>query len=1053
MAPSLRASRATLVCLSLNLTLCTVFNGRYYTAPSTSYHTAPVNVASSTKRGGSSNSGADTAGQTAGFVLPSSARSCDAEERSYAAAGLLSSLEELSWSPCLCDWEARLIASVPAQPVRERHGYQSLTIRPACVAPFIRKATKLYRLQQPPVPALNDSSTSVFTGRGGRERGDSRALEGVRCEESSVGRLRQLESTELCGLLLLGDGPPGVAARAQRDGSEESKRGEEQEKKRGMGRMGESSKGAKAEDAAKGKGRRGKAGKEQQQQDGGRAEVTSKQREMVKQANDEMARGRYKEAIAIYNKLASIPSLRDQVLLGRGSCLNALGQLDKALADLSTAVAAYPMRTDILMARAGTYFKMGKTVEAIVDYSRVIDLDPSNAEAVRWRAILSFNLKYFLAAEKDFQQAIHLDPSLPFVFRGLGLAIGGSGRWRESLAVFAEGVRRHPQDADLWHTKGRAHKEVGDVEQAIQALLRALQIRKSVATYQELVAVSRFLGDYRAAVRYAREGLELDGGDVELAHALASSLHALGDHSQAMLKYQAALALQPRDKEGQDLLHSMFYQREALAYTVSHLQQPLSAIRFDQHSTAEFREAWTKKDPPATLPGYRPLSVAAHQLQRATLQSLPKLPREALDLIKAADEIGKRAHYHCDAFMANRQQLRMAGLAALDVMQQARATWDAMEREQQGEEEQQLEEEQQGEEEAEGGTAAAGDAITSEADGGGGGGGGRGGGGEEGTSRAKQRQRGSDSRGTGRGKSSRGSKGAGSGLLGGWRDVYDVITRWRQVADPTDAVLWKDQLRNRFAQGFRSTTPIKVWDLQTVKYYPIFNKSFEAVRGALLESEQAFQGQYRPFAVPRSTRGDLIARASDLQAMHQAVGKDFLVRAPCYSHAVPGKDLIGSEFEILKTTHSFDFYTHTPVSPQRWRDFDHELAAAWQALCAAVLDARTEAADPRLYRQRIQHSILRLGFQLMPLTRGSAMAGLVSILGLSMAADMETTTLIPHGVQVDWEALLVSRLEDFHGSIAPWLFSSTQSSPWHLARVEDVLPTTHHVIAALSYES
>ncbi|CAI5496784.1 unnamed protein product [Closterium sp. Naga37s-1] len=879
-------------------------------------------------------------------------------------------------------------------------------------------ATKVYRLQQPPVSAIAESPGSGLIGRKGRERGDSQALSGLRCEESSLGRLRQLESTELCGLLLLGDGPANVGTRAQREVHEK-------------GSLGGSSTRATAEDVNK-----GEAGRKQKK--GGEVQATSKQLEMLQQANDEVG------AVvgAAVGELASTPSLKGQVLVGRGSCHSALGQFDKALADLSSALATNPTSTAAFMARAGTYFKMNKNVEAIVDYSRVIDLDPSNAEAVRWRGILSFNLKYYYAAEKDFQQAIQLDPSLPFVFKGLGLAIGGSGRWRESLPVFAEGVRRHPQDADLWHSKGRAHKEVGEVANALEALQRALQIRKAVATYQELVSVSRFVGDYRAAIRYAREGLQLDRGDMELVHAHASSLHALGDLAEAMRKYQAALAMQPRDQEGQALQHSMFYQacstrhREVLAYTIARLQQPLPSIRFDWDFTAEFREAWTKKDPIATLPGYQPLSVTARQSQRATLQSLPTLSREALDLIEAADRIGQRAHYHCDAFMANRQQLRMAGLAALDVMQQvrffpffstlallssapihfdgvqftrtspglaaldvtqqARATWDAMAKEQQGR-----------------GESAAGDTVpdtttTMETDAPGGGG--EGGGGSVGIeSRAKQSQRGSDSSGKGSRKSSSGGKGSGGGVLKGWRDVYEVITRWRQISDPTDAVLWKDQLKNRFAQGFRSSTPIKVWDLQTVKYYPVFNKSFEAMREALLESEQAFTNN-QPFSVPRNTRGDMITRAADLQALHQAVGKDFLVQAPCYSHAVPGKDLTGSMFEILKSTHAFSFYTHTPVSPQRWHDFDQELTAAWQALCAAVLDAHTEAVDPHRYRQRIQDAILRLGyfwFQLMPLTRGSAMVGLVSILGLSMAADMQTTTLIPHGVQVGWDVLLL----------------------------------------------
>ncbi|CAI5984429.1 unnamed protein product [Closterium sp. NIES-65] len=861
----------------------------------------------------------------------------------------------LSWSPCLCEWEARLIASVPH--------HHPLPSRPACITPFIRKATKLYRLQQPPVPAIADSPTSMLVGREGREGGDSQAARGLRCEESSVGRLRQLESTELCGLLLLGDGPgpSNAAMREQR---------RVHENKHGRGGLEGSSTRATVEDVNNGEAER-KQTKEEE------AQVTSKQLEMLQQANDEVSAvvvewmgmgevdgktdGQKDGQKEWVKRLASIPSVKDQVLVGRSFCYDALGQFDKAVADLSAAIA---------------------------DYSRVIDLDPSNAEALRWRGILSFNLKYYYAAEKDFQQAIQLDPSLPFVFKGLGLAIGGSGRWRESLPVFAEGVRRHPQDADLWHSKGRAHKEVGEVDQAIQALQRALQIRKAVATYQELVSVSRFVGDYRAAIRYAREGLELDGGDMELVHAHASSLHALGDLAEAMRKYQAALAMQPRDQEGQALQHSMFYQREVLAYTIARLQQPLPSIRFDWDFTAEFREAWTKKDPIATLPGYQPLSVTARQSQRATLQSLPTLSREALDLIEAADRIGQRAHYHCDAFMANRQQLRMAGLAALDVMQQvrffpffstlallssapihfdgvqftrtspglaaldatqqARATWDAMAKEQQR-----------------GGSRRL---VTTTMETDAPGGGGEGGGGSVGIeSRAKQRQRGSDSSGKGSRKSSSRGKGSGGGVLKGWRDVYEVITRWRQISDPTDAVLWKDQLKNRFAQGFRSSTPIKVWDLQTVKYYPVFNKSFEAMREALLEKDLT------------GSMFEILKRRMNLALRAISVWRGSLSLRRVSANA--------ESTSYLLLAHPFLL----PPPPSH------------QALCAAVLDAHTEAADPRRYRQTIQDAILRLGyfwFQLMPLTRGSAMVGVVSILGLSMAADMETTALVPHGVQV-----------------------------------------------------
>ncbi|CAI5459738.1 unnamed protein product, partial [Closterium sp. Yama58-4] len=108
---------------------------------------------------------------------------------------------------------------------------------------------------------------------------------------------------------------------------------------------------------------------------------------------------------------------------------------------------------------------------------------------------------------------------------------------------------------------------------------------------------------------------------------------------------------------------------------------------------------------------------------------------------------------------------------------------------------------------------------------------------------------------------------------------------------------------------------------------------------------------------------------------------------------------------------------------------------------------------PVVQRQRVQRAILDLAFywyHLSPLSRGSAMVGWISVLGLSMAAGLHTTALVPEGMQVDWEAMLVPDLAAFNATIAPWLFSSVQQPPWDLPNVHHALPTTHHVLAALN---
>ncbi|CAI7845529.1 unnamed protein product, partial [Closterium sp. NIES-53] len=206
---------------------------------------------------------------------------------------------------------------------------------------------------------------------------------------------------------------------------------------------------------------------------------------------------------------------------------------------------------------------------------------------------------------------------------------------------------------------------------------------------------------------------------------------------------------------------------------------------------------------------------------------------------------------------------------------------------------------------------------------------------------------------------------------------------------------------------------------------------------------------------------------------------------------------------------SYDFTIRTAVTPERSAEFFQELQKTWEELSDAATDTHLRATDVHQYRRRVREGVLRMGYywyQFMPLTRGSAMVGIISILGLSLAADMETLSLIPKNVQsgvvlyhavsnppflhhmpfpsphalsfttcprlvsppcpppcpslssfplinqVDWEAILNPRFKQFNDSVSPWFYSKVAPAPWHLPRVSEALPTTRHVIAALSYD-
>lgn len=94
-------------------------------------------------------------------------------------------------------------------------------------------------------------------------------------------------------------------------------------------------------------------------------------------------------------------------------------------------------------------------------------------------------------------------------------------------------------------------------------------------------------------------------------------------------------------------------------------------------------------------------------------------------------------------------------------------------------------------------------------------------------------------------------------------------------------------------------------------------------------------------------------------------------------------------------------------------------------------------------------------YNLMPLSRGTAVIGFVVLQGLLLAANMELVESIPKGIQVDWVAILNFDPDSFVGSVKSWLYPSlrmmTTSSWKDYPDVLSTLSSTGSVVAALSH--
>ncbi|XP_049850015.1 uncharacterized protein LOC126320589 [Schistocerca gregaria] len=278
-----------------------------------------------------------------------------------------------------------------------------------------------------------------------------------------------------------------------------------------------------------------------------------------------------------------------------------------------------------------------------------------------------------------------------------------------------------------------------------------------------------------------------------------------------------------------------------------------------------------------------------------------------------------------------------------------------------------------------------------------------------------------------------------------WRSIYSIVVKWRQYSEPNDAVWWVDQLTpEQFVSGFGSQTPIVTGQYRVIRYGPMFHRTFSIMK--TLIAQQCAVGEQELRA---------LESAKTCADMYDVMKSDFWVLTSCHSVAIPGKVMEGTRLTLQRTCSSkgFEFGIRTPGTPPRWLDYQLELDHAWNQLSL-------EANKPSPCIESVSYWIMACTFywyNFMPLSRGSAATGYITMLGLFLACGYRVASKIPRGTLLDWDAILFPTLEQFLSSCTPWLYPGRQAIDTSdfdsLPSVSELFPTLRKRIALLNYAS
>ena len=242
---------------------------------------------------------------------------------------------------------------------------------------------------------------------------------------------------------------------------------------------------------------------------------------------------RFEEALTSYDRALTLRPDYAGALCNRGVTLHALKRFEEALASYDRALTLRPDYAGALCNRGNTLHTLKRFEEALASYDRALTVRPDFAEALCNRGLTLHALKRFNEATGICDDLLERHPGLPVALALKGMiraevgdldnaivflenAIAGDARvanWHADLSGLyrtvyrcADAVRSgrmavqlHPDNPQFLVNLARASIDIGDRDQAIACLVRALGVAPNdAAAHMELAQILLARGEMDA---------------------------------------------------------------------------------------------------------------------------------------------------------------------------------------------------------------------------------------------------------------------------------------------------------------------------------------------------------------------------------------------------------------------------------------------------------------------------------------------------------------------------------------------------------------------------
>lgn len=700
--------------------------------------------------------------------------------------------------------------------------------------------------------------------------------------------------------------------------------------------------------------------------------------ELIALGNFFLLENRNKEAIELFKKLSvalkgDAIGTRIFVYNGLGTAYALTDNFNEAISSLSKLLELEPSNVEGLTKRSQLLRASGSLEAAISDVNKLIDLGEDNFEIRLSRGLSLLDSGYFKRASEDFYKGLDFliknkgsKELKARLYHLLGQCEKEFGETVKSLTFHNKSLELMPNVQDYYFAYATTAVMGGLWEEALVYIDKTLDINDGLKNaYGYRGLLYQNLGMAKEAIIDLKKTLSFDANDINPLLLLGVSYQGLGKYDEAFKVFDTIINI--------DRNNPVWFRKEFISYFVGKLDTEFKVFNVDNEFDPIIKDGIIELQTTASVPmSYVPYGsiTSMTYMRRQSIRDEP-LPLDVLTLLNDTKNMTIWIQIDSPGFLPHKRHHMMFRFCVLEIAEALKNHINLLSEGKEG--------------------LVISDRMSSK-------------------------------------KDYYGVRTVRGGHILGWRDLYDIAVRWRQLSEPKDPVWWIDRLPQKRSSRIGLNTYVTKGSHKVVRYGEYYDYAFNITRQYL--ATFGYYNHMDNFITLSEEKKDEVLAAKTIDDLYYIIDQPFHINIRCESSLYPGLFLNGTRIMISKgEKEGFDLSIVSVSTQERFVQYEEELHMAYRRLISSLLARKREentnnnaASSDEIAIQNIAPALEMFYYwiNLSPISRSSAVTGYMVLFAAILAQDEELSKKIPKNKQLDWEAFFSESPNNFIKLVGSW---------------------------------